>query len=132
MTTDLAARIEAAQEGCRELDAEVYNACPEPGRVAVRLPMSQWEGRFVDGWRTKKRDGEDKYPEKLKRYSTNIHDALTMLLEGSEYEISTLYGVARVGVDLNTDSPCYGEHKGGDVALAMCAAGLRAREASHD
>lgn len=117
MTTDLISRIEAATEGSRELSDECL--------LAVG-----WQKHYPGMLRP---DGHVIPLHELPDPSQNLQDAVDwMLPEGSEYEISTLYGVARVGVDLNTDSPCYGEHKGGDVALALCAASLRAIEARAD
>lgn len=58
--------------------------------------------------------------------------ALLMLPEEmrDEIEISTLYRVAHVGINLNhspDDGPYYGSNKCNSIPLALCAAALRAR-----
>lgn len=48
--------------------------------------------------------------------------------DGSEWELTTLYGVARAAVDLNSDEgPSYGSNECGSPALALAAAALKAR-----
>lgn len=60
-------------------------------------------------------------------YTRSLDAAITLVPEGMEYELSTLYGVARVEVGLNTDCPERGERKDGNMPCALCAASLRAR-----
>lgn len=127
-------KLESATEGSRELDAAVYNAFPELGRIAVRLPMEQWKGRFDDGWRTKRSDQDDKYPEQLKQYTSSIDAAQTLL--GRQY-------TWRIQVDEpHGDAEAWVEKSAGDfggiladdtrsfaptAALALCIAALKAR-----
>jgi hypothetical protein len=58
----------------------------------------------------------------------SIDAAMTLGEPGSEISISTLYGVAHVEYPLNfADCPPYGgQHVGGLIAPAICAAMLRA------
>ena len=127
--------------GSRELDAEVYNACPEVGRIAARLPMSQWGDRFDDGWRTMWRDREDKYPEQLRHYTTSIDAALTLVpdelsfglgfYQEGDQPLQYWSNVRRPGVIEAGSDPREGSI-GATPALALCAASLRAREAMKD
>lgn len=105
--TDLIDRIEGAEAGSRALDRAIWNAL-----------------EFAH-------DGE---PTKCPHYTTSLDAALALaelVLPGQEYEISTLYGVARVTLNLNhgdDGGPYYGSHECGSVPLALCAAILRAKE----
>ena len=131
---DLIKRIEAATKGSRELDAEVYNTTPENGRVAMRLPMEKWRGRFDDGWYVVRSDkgAEDKYPERLPHYTTSIDAALTLVPEGAwdwsvhEYLTSSYQNraLAKVGPAVE-DRHVHGS--GRKPALALCIAALKAR-----
>lgn len=62
-------------------------------------------------------------------FTGSIDAAMTLGDPAAEISISTLYGVARVEYPLNyADAPpCHGEHVGGLIAPAICAAILRAR-----
>lgn len=129
-------RLEAAETGSRELDAAAYNACPEAGRIALRLPMNQWGDRFDDGWRTKWRDREDKYPEKLRHYTTSIDAALTLVPEGWQWQTSNRAPLPYAGRgyihngELHMSDKYQGfEAVAATPALALSAASLRAREA---
>jgi hypothetical protein len=130
----LADRIEAAERGDRELDAEIYNAHPDgENRKAERLPLDRREGRFDDGWRTMWADREDKYCEPLKRYTTSLDSAMTLLPEGWEPTIT-----ARIGrrSEVYMESPDRTKRRdtgsfAATPALALCAAALRAKEQSH-
>ncbi len=63
-------------------------------------------------------------------YTTSIDAAVTLVPEGAEWDLTTLYGVARVAVGLNMDEgPHYASHEGGRLPMAICAAALRARAA---
>lgn len=62
-------------------------------------------------------------------------DAVRTLIDpADEWELTTLYGVARAAVGLNRDHqtawPGYGEHKGGDPVRALLSAALKARNPS--
>ncbi len=72
------------------------------------------------------------YRYKSPKYTGSIDDALTLVPAGmgDEIEITTLYLVARVGVNLNhgnDGSPFYGSSEVNSIPLALCAAALRAR-----
>lgn len=74
----------------------------------------------------------DTDPDFAKKYTASIDAALTLLGPNPEYEITTLYGVARVGINLNhgdDGSPFYGERLDGNVPIALCTAALKARSA---
>ncbi|AVA13838.1 hypothetical protein [Sphingopyxis sp. MG] len=64
-------------------------------------------------------------------------DAVRSLIDpNDEWELTTLYGVARATVGLNRDHqtswPGYGEHQGGDPVRALLSAALKARNPSHE
>lgn len=73
-------------------------------------------------------------------YTASIDAALTLVSEEmrDEIEITTLYQVARVGINLNhgpDDGPFYGSNDSNSIPLALCAASLRAhahKEQDHD
>ncbi len=56
---------------------------------------------------------------------------MTLVDEGIEWNITNLYGVAHAEVGLNFSDGNWqtGRHKGGHMAIALCAAALRARAA---
>ena len=62
-------------------------------------------------------------------YTTSLDAAVTLLAEGCEWELTNLYGIAVASVGLNRANGNWqsGAHKGGHLALALCAASLRAR-----
>lgn len=63
-------------------------------------------------------------------YTRSVDDVLTLLPEGLEFEFTNLYGVAAVGMGLNTESPCYARREDGNLTLALLSAILRARQAA--
>lgn len=122
--TSLIERIEAATEGSRELDVAVIMALyPGAGPYA---PYCQGDEPIF--W-------NDPYRKmRCPKVSTSIDAALTLLPEGFEFEFTNLYGVAAVGMGINTESPCYARREDGNITLALLAAILRARqtEGRHD
>jgi hypothetical protein len=64
-------------------------------------------------------------------YTASIDAALSLLEDGWEYSISTLYGLADVELPLNdtTVNPIHVRRLDGNVTLALVEAALRAREA---
>lgn len=71
--------------------------------------------------------GEDSPPP----YTASLDAAVTLVPEGIEWNITNLYGIAQAEVGLNFSDGNWqtGRHKGGHLALALCAAALRARAA---
>ena len=112
---DLIARLEAATEGSRELDAQIFFALqPEYHGTAVSKPAY---GVFLRGYGS---DGD------LPHYTTSI-DAAVTLIEGGN-----LWHVCK-----RERSPCYlaavlqpheGFSKASTPALALCIAALKARQ----
>ena len=125
MNADLIARLEAATEGSRELDAEIW----------CHLESS-WKHEG-NGIISRTRDYSDKTGRRTggcyeslpcpTRYTTSLDAALTLIGEGVEYTISTLYGVAVADVGLNRDNPERGTRKDGNVPMALCIVALKAR-----
>jgi len=124
----LAARCEA--EGpSRELDCYIHAALIVKGAVRVVDPPIFIERRYYalpDG-STADWIGYDLLNISA-RYTTSLDAAVTLIVDGVEWSVSNLYHVARAEVGLNLNGgPNYGEHKGALMALALCAAALRAR-----
>jgi hypothetical protein len=120
-TTDIAKlieRLEGAKAGSRELDALVFEAAT--GQSSWLEVPGYGEGVTV-------RKAISGLPE----YTSSIDAALTLVPEGAEYSISTLYGVAWIELPLNCgdgESPHFVRRKDGNVPLALCIASLKARQ----
>lgn len=132
--TSLIERIEAATEGSRELDGliecevrrwQAYKAGLNDAQRSHWKPVGT-KGEVID------EQGFTRYHPPT--YSFSIDAALTLLPEGLEFEFTNLYGVAAVGMGINTESPCYARREDGNITLALLAAVLRARQTdnSHD
>lgn len=123
--TSLIERIEAATEGSQELDKVIWLACT-PGATRDKWSyIHRATGRECTVDETRDETGRLII---VPSYSTSIDAALTLLPEGLEFEFTNLYGVAAVGMGLNTESPCYARREDGDITLALLAAILRARQ----
>jgi hypothetical protein len=140
---ELAERVEAATGPDRELDAAIYNACPDgPNRKAERLPMEKWGDRFGDGWHTMWADREDKHPEQLKRYTASLDAAMLLVPPADRWAwnvtMATFYRwvsvIPKHGDSYGINDPFAGHSrdKAATPALALCAAALRARAALKD
>ena len=114
---DLIERVEKASEGSRELDDDISFALCSLG---CSFPAGHAYNR-ITGART---------AIAARHYTTSIDAVLTLIDPADEWELSTLYSIARATVGLNRDHqttwPGYGEHKGGDPVLALLSASLRA------
>lgn len=74
--------------------------------------------------------GDEDAGNPFPRYTTSLDAAVTLIEDGIEWSVSNLYHVARAEVGMNfNNGPHYGEHKGALMAMALCAAALRARAA---
>src|SRR3546814_3756137 len=65
-------------------------------------------------------------------FTSSLDDVRALIDPADEWELTTLYGVARAAVGLNRDHqtgwPGYGEHEGGDPVRALLSAALKARK----
>lgn len=120
--SSLIERIEKSEGADRELD----------GAIALSLgwTLQKMKGDARPYYR---KPGVTQYYNRAEppAYTASI-DAVRSLIEpGDEWELTTLYGVARATVGLNRDHrtswPGYGEHKGGDPVRALLSAALKAR-----
>ena len=104
MTAELIARLERATGPDRELDNAIAAA------VGFKVPTANSEG-----WPL--------------HYTASIDAALTLFEPGTEYCISTLYGIAFVEAPLNHSdfAPERARRNDGNVPLAICEVALRAR-----
>ena len=107
----LADRIEGLDGPSREVDAEI--AC------AIGLNIGRSKGAPNDS--------------RLPAYTASMDAVRTFIDPSDEWEVSTMYNIARATVGLNRDHqtswPGHGEHAGCDPVLALLAAALRAQEA---
>jgi len=118
--TSLIERIEAATEPDRELDCAIFCATAE----------SPFQNYYPDcvlasqgGFAARIEVAEIPY------FTSSIDTALTLLPLGYEYDLTNMYGVARVSVGLNCEpGPFYGANECGSMPLALLAAILRARQ----
>jgi hypothetical protein len=120
--TELAERVERLTGPCRETDCLIFEAghrllTPERRGTIDGEPTGEYFG--ING---------DQLPERAPFYTASLDAAMTLTEPGAEIIISTLYGVARVEYPLNfaDHEPYQGEHVGGLIAPAICAAILRA------
>jgi len=108
-------RLEAAPEGNRELDAELYTAL---------WPQGVYEAPHT---------AEDCF-ERTPPYTTSLDAALT-LIDKEKFPILVLQGMgpagfyARVGMRDVSVAALYGEGVAPTPALALCIAALKARDA---
>ena len=163
--SDLISRVEKASGPDRELDAEVMfdlYASPVGAHKKDGAPIGylwpddnpswsfgiRFPGKDREWFKaTRKRiDGETLLIERdgalvlmnrlrIPPLTASIDAALTLLPLGYEYDLTNIYGVARVSVGLNCEpGPFYGANECGSVPLALLAAILRARqtEPHHD
>ena len=117
MTPDLTTRLAQADKPTRELLEEAWGSCPVcSGDCGSANPPVMFcpTSRFLqlldaEAWTS----------------------AVEMLVpEASEWELTTMYGIARATVDLNhgpDSGPSYGENACGSPALALAIACLKAR-----
>ena len=120
-------RLEAATGPSRELDAEIE-------RAVQRCDPGAWYDAKEDCllWDEERDFGStvayERCGQYLPDYTASIDAALTLVPDGMEYEITTLYGIARVAVGLNAEpGPFYAEDPSGNVAIALCIAAIKAR-----
>jgi len=116
-------RIEAAEEGSRELDAEI--ATDVLGWTFKHI-TEKGGARWTAWWR--EFNGK-KYRVQLPHYTTSLDDALQLVLEGYVFSISDATKKARANVwrlsATNETPPDYS--KAATPALALCVAALKAR-----
>lgn len=65
-----------------------------------------------------------------REYTAGLDAALTLVPDGMEWSLTTLYGEATAEVGLNNTTGMHstGRRKDGNVAIALCIAALRARK----
>ena len=124
--SDLISRVEKASGPDRDLEAEIWLACT-PGATRNKWSyVHKATGRECTVDET--RDATDRLII-VPSFTTSIDAVLTLLPKGMEFELTNLYGVAAVGMGLNTGSPCYARREDGNITLALLSAILRARQA---
>lgn len=111
---ELIARLEASS-GDRELDALIY--------------ISSYKSAYPD----ETAEVRIEYARRCApHYTSSIDAALTLIPDGMEWSVTTLYGVAAVEMGLNCDNlngPSYAHREDCNVAIAICIASLKARTA---
>lgn len=112
--TDLLARLREATEGSDALDHEIA--------AAVGRPIDyEADGNY----------GPYRIVPSKKRFSRSLDAALTLLGDGWEYSLSTLYGIAYAEFPLNcsdTIPPASVRRMDGNIILAVVECALLAQE----
>lgn len=110
--TDLITRLEAATEGSRELDAEIF--CAVRGLVFdEECPVRADGKRYIDFRRVPK-------------HTRSLDAALTLVPEGYCWAVNSSQPPG--GNQFRAEIDCGGAVWAATPALALCAATLRARE----
>lgn len=126
--TDLISRLEAAPTGSRELDAEIWEIIDNAAYIRC-----WWDARASTSRSWSDETKDEKCRAAVRRvspaYTTSLDAALTLVPEGTEYQINNLYGVAQVELPLNSNSPILVRREDGNVVLALCIAAMKARQA---
>ncbi len=140
-------RIEKSEGADREIDALIYHDllgfCRHARKVKTGAQSDTGYDCLdcgADSCGNKSREGG--YPagqglhDSVPRYTASMDAVRSLIDPNDEWELTTLYGVARATVGLNRDHqtswPGYGEHKGGDPVRALLSAALKARNPSHE
>ena len=130
---ELIEKLEKAEGPSRELDGLIFKATQEqPGDVWEEITSHDIvSGDLVDVWH--RRDPLDTVAfEVPPRFTSSVDAALTLVPEGVEYGISTIYDQAFVEVGLNcgeAGGPWSATRKDRNVPIALCIASLKARAA---
>lgn len=137
MSKSIAERIEALEGPCREMEAEIYSA-RNPHMKPV-TPVAKYRGRFFDPSKTTNIAAQSYHISGgatgiAPRYTTSLDAAMTLVPEGWLPIIDCTY--IRPEVELHpTDESSFGQGrrfgKAATPALALCAAALRAQEATN-
>lgn len=122
----LALRVEALEGADREVDAQVAAALRVGTLHFWAWNFHAWQGRS-DG-RVYLEEGGPSFA--APHYTSSIDAALTLVERGDEWQLSTIYNIARAEVGINRDHqtswPGRGEHDGCNPVLAILAVALRA------
>lgn len=124
---ELIAALEAATGPSRELDCAIAVAVAGYYEIPPK-----WEGGPI-GYGYVEDDGK-RYVEPghggdqlVRRYTASIDAAISLIGE-DEFEMTNLYGVARVTVHNQGDfGPSYGSSECNSLPIAICIAALRAK-----
>lgn len=123
-------RVEGVEGPDRELDAALWLAMtPGATRRIIRVKHAHSDAEW-DIHET--RDATGGRLVSVPAYTASLDAALGLVervLPGAEYELTTIYGVARATLPLNCSDTVYpetGERKDGNMPLAICAALLKA------
>src|SRR5216684_2962906 len=131
---EIIAKLEAATEGSRELDGDIAEALGLPAIATTGIfHVQRRENREGYGLVDRAEWGRDLptyFSWKAPEFTTSLDAALTLVPEGAEYAISTLYGLALAELPLNSDNPQKAQRRDGNVPLAICCAALKARSAA--
>ena len=104
----------------------------EPSRALDDAIWEALEGRpaYTEGEPFKRGNPPRRTRLPIPAYTASLNAAVTLIGDGVEWDMTTLYGVARASVGLNLNKgPHYGKHYGALVPMTICAAALRARAA---
>lgn len=129
-------RLEAAIEGCRELDAKIA-ALAWSGAGAYHVSDGDRPSEIGTGeWLVLRRTGDRVITHRPADYTTSIDAALLLIPKGMGWEMTFQrrehLHVAGIGTRRNLETGRYEEFIGQakTAALAICGAALRASEAA--
>lgn len=119
------ARLEAATEGSRELDGDIYEALGYRVKRSPDVPKG-WRHRTTRAWAFLR----DSRWESIRHLTTSLDAALTLVPEGYSWEIAhSPYGNASRATVWDSRAgltPGFSSHHKDEI-LAACIAALRAR-----
>lgn len=118
MTDALIARLEAATEGSRDLDCEIYCAANPRCELAYGAP-----GVRIRGNQT---------VFQPPRFSTSIDAALSLVPDGSGWTVGACTNNTRYAEVFSAGGTKYVVCRAATPALALCIAALRARAAGEE
>ncbi|WP_283419199.1 hypothetical protein [Sphingopyxis sp. Geo48] len=131
-------RIEAATGPDRELDRDIMLAAVPCDRAPFRywVPMNENTGHGAVDVDRVYYGPHCAQAVAVPPFTASLDAVRTLIDPADEWELSTIYNIARAQVGLNRDHqgawPGCGEHKGGDPVLALLSAALKARTIPHD
>ena len=130
---DLAARVEGASGPERSLDKLIREHIDPRHVLAMDLAFAEMRIECEkNGLWSQREEACRHHANTSPHYTKSLDAALSLVPEDmrDEIEITTLYQVARVGINLNhgpDGGPFYGSNESNSIPLAICAAALRAR-----
>lgn len=124
--SEIIAKLEAANEGSRELDIEIWRQCAPQQYKITEIHSRAFSGReWTDEEKALQvRSQAIKYAP---RYTTSLDPALTLVPEGWRTKLRMFRAKNRAELELAPDQRQQTFGLGKTAALALCIAALKAR-----